>query len=718
MSTNPIKKYFALVASAIAFGASVSAPAVAQDGAKLDEIIVTARKREESLTDVPESVVAISGETIVRQNMKTLDKIGMTVPNFNLNTRSDGYPNVTMRGLGAFSLTQGVGFYLDDVQLISDPSSRFGDLERVEVLKGPQGVMYGGNNIGGAVKFVTKRPSPEAVSGNIKLMAGQQSSTDFEGSINIPLSDDWAMRAFAYMREDDGFMYNITTDDDEIAGYKEKGGRIQLAGPLSDDVSLYAAVRFNEWDGHNNNWVREAGGIQPRDFQYNYVSDIDSPSKSEKETTGAHLELLWENDGFDVTYIGSYTETEADRPVDVDLVYELWFDGHQVEDFETSSHELRFSSNSDGNLQWQAGLYTLTFEKSERSTQTFGLWTGAGVPITIRSAWYDAEREHTAAFGNLSYQSGPWSIDFGVRADSWENSMQVVDIETNGKIVDNMIDGTEVMPRLSISRALNNDSMLYMTASQGYEPGGVGYEPMIVDANGVPQRLPVWEKEEALQVEFGWKGTFGDGRGTAAIAAFWIDYDDRIFTGVVTEPDGSIYEQMTNVGDSEQTGLELELAVQATDNLLLSGAIGFLEAEWDDGTIIGGVDMSGTTPSGAVDDGMALAANYARPMGNGVDFVFDLQINYRGTMRTMPPGSPLDNDDYQTVNVATGFRTDSWEIILHAENLTDEKYYHDVENNFPNLGPNGIFDDASDPLMILGTAGLPRLISVSASYQF
>ena len=296
--------------------------------------------------------------------------------------------------------------------------------------------------------------------------------------------------------------------------------------------------------------------------------------------------------------------------------------------------------------------------------------------------------------------------------------MQVVDIETNGKIVDNMIDGTEVMPRLSISRALNNDSMLYMTASQGYEPGGVGYEPMIVDANGVPQRLPVWEKEEALQVEFGWKGTFGDGRGTAAIAAFWIDYDDRIFTGVVTEPDGSIYEQMTNVGDSEQTGLELELAVQATDNLLLSGAIGFLEAEWDDGTIIGGVDMSGTTPSGAVDDGMALSANYAKPMGNGVDFVFDLQINYRGTMRTMPPGSPLDNDDYQTVNVATGFRTDSWEIILHAENLTDEKYYHDVENNFPNLGPNGIFDDASDPLMILGTAGLPRLISVSARYQF
>jgi outer membrane receptor protein involved in Fe transport len=96
----------------------------------LEEIIVTARKREESLLDIPETVVAISGKTISRQNIKNLDKIGMSVPNLNLNTRADGWPNVTMRGMGAFSLTQGVGFYLDDVQLFGDASSRFGDLDR------------------------------------------------------------------------------------------------------------------------------------------------------------------------------------------------------------------------------------------------------------------------------------------------------------------------------------------------------------------------------------------------------------------------------------------------------------------------------------------------------------------------------------------------------------------------------------------------------------
>ena len=199
--------------------------AVAQETSLgLEEIIVTARKREESLLDIPETVVALSGETISRHNIKNLDKIGMSVPNLNLNTRTDGWPNVTMRGMGAFSLTQGVGFYLDDVQLFGDASSRFGDLDRIEVLKGPQGFLYGGSNIGGAVKFISTRPSPDETTGHIKLMAGEQSSTDVEGSINLPIGNEWAVRLFAFTREDDGFMYNPTTDDDSVAGYEESGG--------------------------------------------------------------------------------------------------------------------------------------------------------------------------------------------------------------------------------------------------------------------------------------------------------------------------------------------------------------------------------------------------------------------------------------------------------------------------------------------------------------
>jgi len=247
----------------------VAAPLTSAQQATLEEVIVTARKRDENLMDIPESVTAISGMAIERQNIKGLNKIGLAVPNLNLSMRTDGYPNVSIRGLGAFGMTQGVGFYLDDVQLFSDASSRFGDLARIEVLKGPQGVLYGGSNIGGAVKYVSKAPSTDGLSGRIKGLAGEQGIVDVEGDINIPLSDNWALRAFAFTREDDGFMRNPGSlspvfgvdyeQPEDVTAYEESGGRLVLAGDLSDRVSLNASVRYNEYDGPVNNWARDFG---------------------------------------------------------------------------------------------------------------------------------------------------------------------------------------------------------------------------------------------------------------------------------------------------------------------------------------------------------------------------------------------------------------------------------------------------------------------------
>ena len=140
--------------------------------ARLEEVVVTARKRNENLMDIPESVSAIGALEVERRNIKGLNKIGLAVPNLNLSMRTDGYPNVTIRGVGAYGMTQGVGFYLDDVQLFSDASSRFGDIERIEVLKGPQGVLYGGSNIGGGVQNGRKMPSTEGVGGRLKGLCG------------------------------------------------------------------------------------------------------------------------------------------------------------------------------------------------------------------------------------------------------------------------------------------------------------------------------------------------------------------------------------------------------------------------------------------------------------------------------------------------------------------------------------------------------------------
>ena len=702
----------------ISSDSSSSGTQLVQRSGGLEEIIVTARKREENLLNIPETVVAISGETITQHNMKTLDKIGMTVPNFNLNTRTDGWPNVTMRGLGAFSLTQGVGFYLDDIQLFGDATSRFGDLDRIEILKGPQGVLYGGSNIGGAIKFISTRPSPDETSGRIKLMVGDQNSTDIEGSINLPIGNDWAVRLFAFSREDDGFMYNPSTQDDSIAGYEESGGRISIAGPVSDNLSLYASIRSNQYDGPNNNWAMERG--TPPNFEYPFINDIDTISNNDKETYGAHLELVWELDGFDVTSITSYTDTEAKRLTDVDLQPELWLDARQDETFEATTQEIRLTSTTDSNLQWQMGVYTSNMEWVERATTRFGPGTFiCFCDLTVPAKQDNTETTHLAGFGNITYTTGPWEIGFGLRVDSWERKKVVpANVTESGLPHANKVDGTEVLPRLSISRTLDDDTMLYFTVSKGYEPGGLRHEPVTFDSQGNPS-LSTFDKEEAIQTEIGLKGSFMNGRGNFSAAAFLIDYEDRLFTTIIQSATGP-FESIGNSGDSENVGFELELAFQATENLSLAAAFGTLSAEWDKGTIINGVDMSGRTPSGSIDNGVALAANYEKPLDNGMDFIADIQYNRRGSSASMPAHSSINNPSYYTLNLTTGIRSGNWEFMIHGENLTDEQYYTDLEN-WVNLGAGGALDgvnNMTDPFYIIGTHGHPRMLSASLTYNF
>ncbi len=160
----------------------------------LEEIIVTARKRDESLQEIPESVSVISGFELEQGAITHINDLGLKVTNLNLSSRADGNPNVTIRGVGSFGNTQGVGFYVDGAQIFVDASAEFGDMERVEVLKGPQGTLYGGNNIGGAVKFVSRRPDLETVGGNLQFEGGDQSTVNFQGTLNVPLGTRAAVR--------------------------------------------------------------------------------------------------------------------------------------------------------------------------------------------------------------------------------------------------------------------------------------------------------------------------------------------------------------------------------------------------------------------------------------------------------------------------------------------------------------------------------------------
>ena len=715
----------------------------AEEAIAIEEVVVTARKRSESLLEIPESVVAISGELVDRQNIKGLNKIGRAVPNVNLSMRTDSYPNVSIRGVGAFGLTQGVGFHVDGVQIYKgDASSRFGDIERIEVLKGPQGTMYGGSNIGGAIKYVTKRPSSEEFEGRLKLLGGEQGIVDGEINLNVPIDDNWAMRVFAYTRTDDGFMTNpnspspvfglLSNNPKNITKYEENAVRLSLSGDLTDNFSLYATARYSDYDGPANNWSRELidgaananTGIVPSGMAYSKILDANNMPIHERDTVGASLELTWVFDNFDLMSITSYSDTNSERLTDVDGT-QLWIIyTDRPETYEVFTQELRITSTLDSDLQWMMGLYMEDIDTTMRSTLDLGwLLLGAEeflhvlVPFETR----DEEDSKIAAFGNITYTMDDWELGLGLRVDRWEAKESAVDIGHSASRSE-----TEVLGNMSITRNLGDSGIAYFSVGQGYEPGAwngiADGVPPVFGPNGEKTLLAI-APEELIQYELGWKSRVLDGRGSVTAAFFYSEYENRRYEYKAKNPDGSgtLIDGVTNVGDSTQYGLELAANFQVTNQLTISASLGLIDAEWDDGVEVevGGalIDLSGRDTSNVVTESWNLGFNYYRPLNNGFEFIADMQLSHRGEQDGGAPWDVLTNDSFQVVDLQIGIQSDRWELMLNIDNVTDEEYYTDLEP-FDNFSFSGLTGGGEPARIAIGTLGHPRLVTASVSYSF
>ena len=714
-------------------------------GPVVEEIIVTARKRQESLLEIPESVAALSGGQIARQSIDNLRDIGLSVPNLNLSMRTDGFPNATIRGIGGFGNTQGVGFYLDDVQVFSDASSRFGDLDRIEVLKGPQGTLYGGSNIGGAVKFVSARPDPSDTFGRVKGRFGEQGLVDVEAATNVPLGNSgWATRVFGFYYEDDGFLTNENpprlngirgNEKKDIGAVEEFGGRITVSGPLAENLSAYAALRYNEMDGFSNIWMRELTD----DFQYVRVVNNSTNSTHKRDTLAATVELELDLDTVSVLSLTSYTTTDSTRYTDADIREEFIFDAYRPEEMDVFTQELRFTSNTEGSLNWLAGAYYSLYAEKMRSTQIWwdarvdadgnisgplgcaiespacsGVWTGQiptaememdflALPFEIR----DRDKSHLAAFTNVNYDQDTWELDLGLRIDRWKNRTDNFDTG-----IGSSQDAVEVLPRASLTRWLSGESMVYFTWAKGYEPGGYN----LANFEG-ENDLFGFDNEEVSSFELGWKSRFLDDRLTLSAAAFYIDYADRQVE-FQAQVGGQVIEGIINLGDSEQYGFEAELNLQVSEYLSLMAGMGIVDAKWKDGALVdqGGsvTDLGGTKVPNTNDANWVLAADYNAPLApaSQLRLVAGLQISRTGKFLGLQAWDTVGHSSYTVANAQVGVQGDRWELLLQVENLTDEEYYTDVQR-FPNLHAL----DGGENINI-GTMGQPRLVAASLSYRF
>ena len=721
----------------LTFPSLYSSESEAADDA-VDEIVVTARKREESLLDIPESVTAIGGADIERQNIKNLEDIGLLIPSLNLSPRADGFPNVSIRGLGSFGNTQGVGFYLDDVQVFSDASSRFGDLDRIEVLKGPQGTLYGGSNIGGAIKFVSARPDSSESFKRIKAVIGEQSLGDVEISVNAPLENDWAMRIFGFTTANDGYLVNPnsarvnggkTGNSENIGESEESGFRVSVAGPMNETLSAYASLRWNDYEGPNNHWIRE---LDKNDLKHPNTVDTTTNPRHVRDTVSAMLELTWEKDGMDVTSVTSHTDTESTRYSDLDISQEYLLDLIRPEDMKVFTQELRFTSTDDSSIQWLGGFYYSMYEEKMRSeliwgnTQAIGdnftgplgcaagmdtcsgVWAGEILTLeqeqmSLRTPFElrDRDKSHLAAFANMTSTYDDWELGLGLRIDRWENESTNLDSGfSSGK------KETEILPKLSLTRFRDDGSIVYFTASKGYEPGGFNMTSLTGSTG-----LLGFDKEEATSFEIGLKGRSEDGKTSYSVAAFSIAYDSRQVEYHVDQGEEGIVEGIINMGDSEQSGLEVDLTHRVSDFLNISFSAGTVDAEWKNGSAAG-VDLSGSTPPVVPESGINFTADYLKPANNGRNLAASFQLSRTGSYEGLQAWDPVTNPSYTLVNAQIGQTSEDWEVMLNVKNLFDEEYYMDVQH-FPNY----YLLDGGDSIVI-GTLGQPRLVTLSFSYFF
>ena len=461
----------------------------------------------------------------------------------------------------------------------------------------------------------------------------------------------------------------------------------------------------------------------PGNLQYPFTLDTNLNPTHERETFGARFEISAEFNNFDFKSITSYTDTESDRHTDVDLTQLWFFNTFRPETMEVFTQEFRFSSNSDGPLQWVGGVYLMDFEETMNSYLDFGwIILEADDPSVHVEVPFETRREekgNLAAFGNITYEVGAWEWGLGLRIDRWESDEEAVDIGHSASK-----DDVEILPKLSLTRHFNNDSMAYLTVSKGFEPGGwVGIAdgaPAVYGPNG-EKTLAGFDPEEAIQYELGWKGSLADGRVQATAALFFIDYDNRQFEFIVPNPsgDGTLIDGIENIGDSEQTGIELGLTWQASDYLQIAAAYGYIDAEWDSNTILpdGSANLGGQTPPQIIEHGTTVTANFQMPAFGSFDFIANLQLSHNGTMEGgKPSGGTVENPEFTVMDIQVGLASNKWEIMLNLDNAFDERYYTDVEP-FPNFGFGGL--TGTEPAeIIIGTHGHPRLFTASATYRF
>ena len=731
--------------TAIAASLLMAMPVMGQQ-LMLEEVIVTAQKREQTIQDVPASVAAISSEMLERTNTTNFTDLGKITSGVTINGGQDGFGNIIrIRGVGnnsfAPAIRPAVGIFIDDIPLASTEAAfnNLADIQRIEILKGPQSTLFGKEVSAGAIALTTRRPDTAVMDGYVEGNFGNKNLQEYRIGGNLPLGDMFAVRASLYHNERDGLVDNITTGE-EMGEYDKDGGRVRILFEPSDDFSAILTYEYHESTLEGSDSItQEYGNVYalaelsrnptgPTRLNvldpYDRKTDNSNPSDREVETENIYLNVEWAiNDQWALNSITSQQDWESDvrgqfltpegfETADTSVGPYYLNDFINQPESDSFTQEFRFSYESDnwssiigafyadtelisytpfgstigiipGAFEFKAaGLSDLTEDIKEWALFTHNIYTiQEGLELTFGLRYSDVEKESVkgqlTGVGPIADLNSPV-----VPVTPWAD-----DIPTQKDSWD------EVTGTIKLNYWLTDSLSIYAGWDRGFKAGGhdvcKGTEPEAICADP-------FDSETADNFEVGFKGRFNDNIIWNG-AVFYQQYDDY---QVEVQDEVGIGNTILNAASAEISGVETDLQWLASENLLVEGNVSYIDARWDEfdnaeclriqyqavkcDPETGTQDLSGKRLNYTSPWTANVSATWSDNFNNGMGWYIRGEYVYRDDVYFFPDLDPdLTADAYSLFNAQLGFTAadESWEVMLWGKNILDEDYLEGGSRN-------------------------------------
>lgn len=647
---------------------------VERNSAGLEEIIVTAQKREERLLDVPIAISAFTGDALADAGASQLADFLGSSPGVGIIDDESGTQTIQIRGISSTYGNATVGYYLDELPFTyignaQVPDVRTYDLERIEVLRGPQGTLYGDGSIGGTIRILTRDPVLEKFEAGVDLDAMSTTSGDdsfaAKGMVNVPVGDTAALRLVASYEDFGGWVNGPTKknqNDRDIDNYR---GKFRWQPTDTLDIVLGAWIVRNDAVGTAESLPDRTTPVPPDTFATDY--DLYSAT------------VRWSAPWFDVVSATSVMDYSND------FISEFFNAPFTIfEEQDLVSQELRFTSKNDGMFRWTAGLF---YRDIDRKTLT----DLAAFAITQDQT---QESKSWAVFGEGTFSLLDDRLDVTLGARYFEDDRlfrEVIDPVTLG-IIQSIDPDFEpevtpkfdsFNPRLNIAYKLSDDWMVYGNVAKGFRTGQAQPVISLVLAAFAGVDLPSSiDPEELWSYEIGTKGTFMDGRAVLEGAVFYNDWDD--IQTLVTLSQQPRVAGLVNGGSARTTGVELGLTLLPIDGLTLQFTGAYVDAKYTQ-DIAGTPVQDGDRIVGVPETAFSASGTYRWPLTATLGGFARGALQYTGD-RVDVASAFQPSDSTTTLDLRVGVEGAAWGVYLYGDNVTDE----DAAIDPTPTGPNGI----------------------------